>query len=326
MDMQNFDAAFADAAKDDAAAALTPKVEAAATTPAATTTTEAPAATTTETPAPELELTEGATEAGAAVAAGEAAKAATIDAAAATAAAEAAKAATTTQTEPPKPTVTIDDDFIKRFAEAMKPQAQPQSVTDTTNRAPPPLYSAEEAGQLQQFYTEWPDVAKAAELIARGMVQNATRRMYAEMAASLAPYLRTIDSLADMTQYNALTSQVPDYENIIGQVTEWTKKQPAYLQAAYGRVINEGTSDEVIDLIDRWKRDTGSASQVTQQPAGAGGGGTQTQPLAAKVTELSTAAKQAAARLAPISAKRANATTAAPADFDGAFAEFAKTA
>ena len=52
----------------------------------------------------------------------------------------------------------------------------------------------------------------------------------------------------------------------------------------------QGTEEEVVDLIDRYKQATGTV-QATAAPAPA--------PVPAPATELSPAAKQAAARLAP---------------------------
>lgn len=228
---------------------------------------------------------------------------------------------------PPEP-VKGDDEMLRRFAALMAAaqpqQAQQQTQAQSQQPMPPPVYSNEDVAALRQFYTEWPDVAKAAEIMARGMVTNAMRSMYADIAANLAPHIQTINALADQAQLGELQAKVPDYGQVVDQLSGWVDKQPDYLKPAYQRVIEQGTSAEVIDLIDRFKRETGSMVQATQQPSGGGAAQVQTQQRPA--TELSPAAKQAAARLAPISSKRSNATTAAPTDFDSAFSEFAKTA
>jgi hypothetical protein len=226
-----------------------------------------------------------------------------------------------------KPEPTNDQDMLARFA-AMMAAAQPQTQqprTQPENRGPPPVYDQAELQQLQTFYQEWPDVAKAAEVMARGMVVNAMRSMYADMAGTLAPYLQMVNAMADQNQLQELTTKVPDYDVVADQLISWVDVQPAYLQPAYRHVIEQGTSTEVVDLIERFKRDTGAVGQSQQQAQQGAGGRTQPTVPARNPTELSSAAKQAAAKLAPISSKRANASTAAPVDFDAAFAEFAKT-
>lgn len=219
------------------------------------------------------------------------------------------------------------DEFLARFAEIMaRANPTPQQVQQPVAPSPPQrqsFYAPEELQQLQTFFTDWPDVAKAAEIMARGMVKQAMDTVYRDVATNLAPYLQTIDALADRTQYTEIQSKVPDYDQITGKLLEWVDKQPAYLQPAYQHVIQQGTSTEVLDLIDRFKRETGTVIQPQQQPSGGGSG--QATTSAKSATELSPAARQAAARLAPISTKRANANTAVPADFDSAFAQFAQS-
>jgi hypothetical protein len=179
--------------------------------------------------------------------------------------------------------------------------------------------------QLQTFYTDWPDVARATETMIRGIMTQTARRMYQDMAASLAPYLQTVDTLADRSQLSELQSQVTDYDTVANQLTTWAARQPAYLRSAYEHVIKAGTATEVVDLINRYKQDTQS-----MQPTTPAHGATGTQPVpAAPVAAASAPAPvnpalaAAAARLAPVSTKRAN-VVAPPADFDTAFAEFAR--
>src|SRR6516162_6103302 len=119
----------------------------------------------------------------------------------------------------------------------------------------PPLFSPEEATQLQTFFNDWPDVARATETMIRGLVTQTVRRMYADLAGSLAPYQHTIDTLADRSQLSELQDQVSDYDTVSGQLSAWAGKQPAYLRGAYEHVIKSGTAAEVVDLINRYKQD-----------------------------------------------------------------------
>ena len=238
-----------------------------------------------------------------------------------------AEAAQAAQQHPPEPKAS-DEDMLKRFA-ALMAQAQPAPVQQQqpqlpqVGQQPAPVYDQNELAQLNQFYTDWPDVAPAVATLAKGMVANAMRSIYQDIAREMAPFVQTVNALADRTQLQDLETQVPDYAQIADQLTSWVDKQPTWLRPAYQRVIDSGTSAEVIDLINLYKGTVGSAT-TQQQPQG--GTGVQAQTQARSATELSPAARQAAARLAPISSKRANATTAAPQDFDGAFAEAARTA
>jgi len=158
-------------------------------------------------------------------------------------------------------------------------------------------------------------VARATEVMIRGMLAQTARRMYADMASSLAPYLQTIDTLADRSQLSELQGQVSDYDIVSGQLTSWASRQPAYLRTAYEHVIRSGTAAEVVDLINRYKQDTMPAQPVAAAAV---------QPAAVPpAPAVNPALAAAAARLAPVATKRTN-VVAPPTDFDTAFAEFAK--
>src|SRR5215472_3864513 len=201
-------------------------------------------------------------------------------------------------------------------AQSAPPQPQPQPQPQPRAYQEPPLFNPEEATQLQSFYSEWPDVARATEVMIRGLLAQTARRMYADMASSLAPYLQTIDILADRSQLSELQGQVSDYDTVSGQLTSWASRQPAYLRTAYEHVIKSGTAAEVVDLINRYKQDTMPAQPATPAAAAA-------QPAAVSPAPVNPALAAAAARLAPVATKRTN-VVAPPTDFDTAFAEFAK--
>jgi hypothetical protein len=230
-----------------------------------------------------------------------------------------------TPAEPPAPAPTPQP---PPQAEAQpQPPLQPQPQPQPQQYQEPPLFNAEEVTQLQQFYTDWPDVARATETMVKGIMTQTVRRMYADMAASLSPYLQTVDTLADRSQLSELHEHVSDYDTVASQLTTWAAKQPAYLRSAYEHVIKSGTAAEVVDLINRYKQDMQSTA-----PAHSGVPGSQPAPAvsatAAPVPSpapapVNPALAAAAARLAPVSTKRTN-VVAPPTDFDSAFAEFAR--
>lgn len=203
-----------------------------------------------------------------------------------------------------------------------QPEPQPQPQPRAQPYQEPPLFNAEEVTQLQQFYTDWPDVARATETMVKGIMTQTVRRMYADMAASLAPYFRTIDTLADRSQLSELQEQVSDYDTVASQLTTWARNQPAYLRSAYEHVIKSGTAAEVVDLINRYKSDMQSTTPAQAAQPTPAVPATAAAPAPAPAP-VSPALAAAAARLAPVATKRTN-VVAPPTDFDSAFAEFAK--
>lgn len=197
--------------------------------------------------------------------------------------------------------------LLKTAPATDKPATQPEPATE------PPIYSEEENKFLADYVKEWPDVSKAEQLIRRGEYRAMVGYVFQEVAKELRPVMELVHSLADRTQHTDLVAAVPDYEAVREKVIDWVGKQPSYLQPAYQHVIEKGTSEEVADLIGRYKRDTGVAE--APKPSA---------PAARTKTELPPATKQAAAALAPVGSKRSAVPQMLdPQNFDQAFAEFA---
>lgn len=211
-----------------------------------------------------------------------------------------------------------DDEVLRRLAALVKEQkaapAQEQPIQQQT-QVEPPVYSDDERKFLEDYEKDWPDVAKAEALRRRSEYRELVNYVFTEVAKVLKPQIETVQAMSEMTHLQQLQTQVSDYDDVRDKVIDWAQKQPPYLRAAYKHVIDEGTVDEVADLIDRYKRDTG-ASAAPAAPRSA--------PKRVE-TELPSATKQAAAALAPVSSKRSAVIAGDdPNDFESAFSSFAK--
>lgn len=177
----------------------------------------------------------------------------------------------------------------------------------------PELYTAEEKEILAAHQKDWPEVAKAEALARRGEYNFLATYIFKQVGAVLEPFREQLEALADRAQHQEITAEEPDYEVVRDEVIAWVGKQPSYLQTAYKSVMQSGTPDEVVDLIKRFKSDTG----VAAKPASAA------EKTETKEPELSPATKQAAAALAPVSSKRSEIVTGVDQnDFSAAFEAF----
>ena len=219
--------------------------------------------------------------------------------------------------EPPQPQQSPNQEFMKQFADTLKatlqppvsPQPQPQPQQQ------PQLMSDEEAQFLTQYDQDYPDIARAEFIRRRIEYNQLLQYAFGEIARSIAPIAQTVQTIAERMHLGDIQGQVPDYNSIRNQVVEWVDKQPPYLRYAYTHVVQGGTQEEVVDLINRWRADTGKAL-----PNGAANGHQPPRKLRAPTPE----AQAAAAALAPVVTKRTGAVAAEPTTFDDAFAEFAK--
>jgi hypothetical protein len=239
------------------------------------------------------------------------------------AAAEPAEGADTIAAEPdpePEPAPADkdaeDDALLQRLSDLVRKKApEPAPAAPAAPAAEEvPIYTAEEQALLETYKKEWPDVAKAEALARRAEHRQVVEFVFKEVATYLKPYIEQLEAVATRTHLADLQSKVgDDYDDVRDKVIDWVGKQPKYLQTAYGHVINEGTADEVADLVSRWRAETGTpaAKPTPSQPR-------------QKETALPPAAKQAAAALAPVGSKRSAPSAGLdPADFGGAFEMFA---
>lgn len=232
-------------------------------------------------------------------------------AAADAAAAEAAAAATAAAEAAKKPTPQVNDDQIARLADLITEKRAAPVLDAPAPKAP---FSAEDMTFLNQYHADFGDVAKAESMLRRAEYAQLTTHIFQEVAKTFGPRMALLEQLADSAAYNALAAQVPEYDTNRDKVVDWIKTQPAYLQAGFNHVITHGTVEEIKDVFSRYSAATGQPA-----PAAAGAGGAP----APKAAELSSAVKDAAARLAPVTAKRSAPTQGVPQTFDDAFALYA---
>lgn len=208
-----------------------------------------------------------------------------------------------------------DDDVLKRLAAAVKKvDTEEKPAAETPQETP--LFTQEEQGKIDHFRKEWPEVAEAFDLQARALAQSVLKYAFEQIGGVVNPMREMVDILATRTHYGDLKEKVGDYsDDERKEIIDWVGQQPTYLQKPMLSVIEEGTAEEVADLVGRYREATG------KKPAGAQAG--EPGPSGGDV-ELSDEAKQAAAAMAPVKTQRS--AVQAPddkSDFNGAFAKFA---
>ena len=217
---------------------------------------------------------------------------------------------------PPAPVQGDNTELLSRLADLLDKRQPAAPVVQPQPQAPTRIYTDEETTRLQSFQKDWPDIFEAFQLLARGTTVQNNAYVFNEMARVLGPQLQNMQTVQVEHQYDALRRSIPDYDTVRDPVISWVKSDkaiPSYLRTAYNGVIENGDVGEITDLVNRWRQATGTA-----QPGKAAAA------PAKSANELSPAAKQAAAALAPVAAKRATVVQSQPEGFDEAFDAFAK--
>lgn len=191
---------------------------------------------------------------------------------------------------------------------------------------------------IEAYKTEWSDVATGEALIRREENQRLVQFIFSEIKPHLDRLYSQSNVTHERTQYSALRELVPDYDAVREPTLAWIAAQPEYLKAAYSQVANSGTPEQVADIINRFRKETGwvaptaaapapaaTPAATPAAPAAAPAAAATPAPAAAPAAAVSPAVAAAAAALKPVGATRTSPTTNAdPNDFDGAFAEAAK--
>lgn len=207
------------------------------------------------------------------------------------------------------------DALIDRLGELLKTREPEEKKPEEKSQAQdelPALYNEEEQQFLSEYDKDWGDVVKGEALKRRAEYREIVQLVFSEVGKVLAPLQQTVETLATRTHLADIESTVPDYDELRDNVISWVEEQPAYLQSAYKQVIQAGTADEVIDLIERYREATGNSVKG------------KVKDTERKSVEPPEATKKAAESLAPVSTKR----SVIPADenledFDTAFRKFA---
>lgn len=219
-------------------------------------------------------------------------------------------------------------DIVQQLTDALKnqPAAPAAPAAPAVEVEQPPLYSDQEMAVLADYEKNWPDVAQAELLKRRAEYADLMTFMFKSVRDWMTPHLDQLSALGNMAHEQQLRTAVPDYSvNLETEVANWIETQPTYLRGGMKQVMQAGTSEEVADLIGRYKSATG-AQAAPATPAAQPGVPAPQAPTPARQTELSSAAKQAAESLAPVSGDRSAVPQGEdPLDFDNAFQKFAAT-
>ena len=201
-----------------------------------------------------------------------------------------------------------------------KPAPATDAGPSIDEQFPDPQFTEEEQKAIAEFEKNWDEIspvfniklkhaiaaveAKAARTIAK-VVEN----IYSDFTPLINSHLKS-----EATSFRgAVLKAHEDYDAVYPKLEGWIKTHPAYLQSGLLKAYNEGTAEEVIDLVSRYKQANGVKPQAAAPAAPEQG---ETKKPAAAV---------AAAALAPVDTKRTTPKPSGddPNDYDSAFDEAA---
>lgn len=105
------------------------------------------------------------------------------------------------------------------------------------------------------------------ESLAKGIQQLIDQQVKAQVQAHLDSALKplqdkqTID--AAQAHYNAIYEKHPDADSVVesSELDDWIKSQPSFVQTATVNVLQNGSAQQIVELLDRFKQDVSAKPQ-----------------------------------------------------------------
>lgn len=127
----------------------------------------------------------------------------------------------------------------------------------------------EEKQVLDKYNEEWSEVSEAEQIRVNAVARQTREQVLGEVNQALAPIVEHVRQSQVQEHFTKIRQAHEDFDDLKqGPLQEWVNKQtnPMVRNAAQ-QVLQQGSADDVIGLIDLYKRDVGS--QETGKTTGA---------------------------------------------------------
>ena len=131
---------------------------------------------------------------------------------------------------------------------------------------------------LAKLREDWPEIADVVDG-ALAKERERVKALEAQMA-QLRPTTEQVEQLAaeraTAAHYNAITQAHPDAEAVVNskEFADWQAGQPGFMRQIFEHVINQGTTEQVIELLDgfkqanpNWGKDATASDNAAKAPS-----------------------------------------------------------
>ena len=149
-------------------------------------------------------------------------------------------------------------------AEVVKLQALVDTLSKQSTKVPfpeegnSPVAPMGDDPELEQFMADFPDIAPPVQKL----IDNKVKQLVAEFKDQQAERMAQEELVR--AHFNKIRQAHPDLDELVAgtHVQDWIEAQPVYLQAGLKEVLDRGTADQVIDLLNAFKSDTGVGNRT----------------------------------------------------------------
>ena len=133
-------------------------------------------------------------------------------------------------------------------------------------------YTDEESASIKTMVEEFPEVAAAIKAELRvlhaklenaynAQLQTVVSQFYQQVAPALAEAQTAARSRFEATVFAAH----PDARTILPEVDKWVASKPAFLQAAYNAILDAGTAEDTVTLLNLFKQEMKPAAPAPKE-------------------------------------------------------------
>ena len=221
----------------------------------------------------------------------------------------------------PAPQPVIDTNALaEALVQAQQKAAQPAAEPPKEDKEPSYEDYLDDSAKnaIKLLNEEWGEVATAVQPLITAHVQAALAKQEKQFLALVQQRLAPVESVVVQSQeqlyWQTIQAAHPDFREAAAAIPAWIEKQPALYRPALLQAYNQGTAEQVVELLTTYKQAIGTTGAAPAQPASSAA---QVPPKAAPVSNAALAAT-----LAPPAAQRSTMTTSRdPNDYESAFAE-----
>lgn len=224
-------------------------------------------------------------------------------------------------------------DLLEKRLPKEQPLEQPKTPEPAAKKEPEPEKPAltdEEVARLKELNTEWKDVSEMVALQLKSVADTISK----EVARQVAEIKRDVEQRIQPVQQSVELSAAERYDSAVREVhpevydpkmskafgdelVDWVQKQPTYLRNAYAQAFDSADPQDAIDLISRFKTETGKVVEESTGEPAAPAAPAETSAEADKNKRLQLLKK-------PTSRQTKGAESDDPLDFEGGFKEMVR--
>lgn len=108
---------------------------------------------------------------------------------------------------------------------------------------------------LNTFLEEFPDLEKPLTVLVAKKAKEQAEALITSKLSEFTPIKQTYEKQMAANHMQAIASSHPDWQELVksGSVQQWIESQPEYMKVPLNRVYQQGSTEEVIDLLNRFK-------------------------------------------------------------------------